>query len=83
MFLQDTDSAIVVHNKNHNILREDTGGFLGEMSDELQQDHGFGSYGDKFYASSSKSYGLRIRDKSGSTKKWHSRTKGITKTCNN
>ena len=65
-----------MHKKNHSLLIPGTGGFLGEMCDELQQDFGVGSYGDKFYASSSKSYGLRIRDVSGLTKNWRSRAKG-------
>ena len=50
---------------------------LGDMTDVLQEDHGLGTYGDLFFASSAKSYGLRIKDKDNKLIKWHARAKGI------
>ena len=77
LFFKDTDSLILFHQRGLHLLSQEKSSKLGEMTNVIQEDYGVGCFGDKFFASSAKSYGLRIRSKKDRLfTKWHSRHKG-------
>jgi hypothetical protein len=62
----DTDSIIFVDNTSKNWYNPELGNYLGEMTDEVVQDYGPGSYITEFSSGGPKNYAYRVLKPDGS-----------------
>ena len=75
----DTDSVIFFHKNQY--YKPNVNNFLGEMSDEIQDQYGIGSYISEFYSTGPKVYGLKVIKSNGSFETYV-KAKGLTQTIN-
>ena len=73
----DTDSVIFMDNPSNLWYKPHVGGFLGDMTDEIEADYGGGAYIESFASGGPKNYGYSVRLPDGGRKE-KVKVKGIS-----